>query len=121
MTTIARVRAHRTPVVIGWTEYVDLPEWGVRRIRAKVDTGARSSALHVENIRELPRGIVRFDVVVHRERRDRHVRVRARITRRSRVRSSNGELSPRPVRRDHAAARRHREGRSRSAWSTAPR
>ena len=89
------MKAHRTPVVIGWTEYVDLPEWGVRRIHAKVDTGARSSALHVENIHELPRGIVQFDVVVHRERRDRHVRVRARITRRSRVRSSNGELSPR--------------------------
>jgi hypothetical protein len=89
------VKARRIPVVIGWTEYVDLPDWGVRRIRAKVDTGARSSALHVEDIRELPRGIVSFDVVVHRERRDRHVRVRARVTRRSRVRSSNGELSPR--------------------------
>ena len=87
------MKAHRTPVVIGWTEYVDLPDWGVRRIRAKVDTGARSSALHVENIRELPRGIVQFDVVVHRERRDRHVRVRAHVTRRSRVRSSNGERS----------------------------
>ena len=89
------MKARRTPVLIGWTEYVDLPDWGVRRLLAKVDTGARSSALHVENIHELPRGIVQFDVVVHRERRDRHVRVRARITRRSRVRSSNGELSPR--------------------------
>jgi len=89
------VKPRRTPVLIGWTEYVDLPEWGVRRLRAKVDTGARSSALHVENIRELPRGVVSFDVVMHREKRDRHVRVRARITRRSRVRSSNGELSQR--------------------------
>ena len=89
------MKAHRTPVVIGWTEYVDLPDWGVRRIRAKVDTGARSSALHVENIRELPRGLVLFDVVLHRERRDRRVHVRAHVTRRSRVRSSNGQLSPR--------------------------
>jgi hypothetical protein len=89
------VKAHRTPVVIGWTEYVDLPDWGVRRLRAKVDTGARSSALHVENIRELPRGMVRFDVMLHREERDRRVHVRARVTRRSRVRSSNGELSQR--------------------------
>jgi len=89
------VKAHRTPVVIGWTEYVDLPDWGVRRLRAKVDTGARSSALHVENIRELPRGIVRFDVVLHRLKRDRRVQVRAHVTRRSRVRSSNGELSQR--------------------------
>jgi hypothetical protein len=89
------VKAHRTPVVIGWTEYVDLPDWGVRRIRAKVDTGARSSALHVENIRELPRGVVRFDVVLHRERRDRRLHVRAHVSRRSRVRSSNGEIHQR--------------------------
>src|SRR6188474_2231761 len=71
------VKARRTPVLIGWTEYVDLPDWGVRRLLAKVDTGARSSALHVENIRELPRGLVAFDVVLHRERRDRRVHVRA--------------------------------------------
>jgi hypothetical protein len=89
------VKARRTPVLIGWTEYVDLPDWGVRRLLAKVDTGARSSALHVENIRELPSGIVRFDVVLHRARRDRRVHVRAHVSRRSRVRSSNGQLSPR--------------------------
>jgi hypothetical protein len=67
----------------------------VRRLLAKVDTGARSSALHVENIHELPRGLVAFDVVLHRQRRDRRVHVRAHVTRRSRVRSSNGELSAR--------------------------
>ena len=89
------MKAHRTPVLIGWTEYVDLPDWGVRRLRAKVDTGARSSALHVENIRLLPRDIVLFDVVLHREKRDRRVQVRARVVRRSRVRSSNGQLSQR--------------------------
>ncbi len=89
------MKAHRAPVVIGWTEYVDLPDWGVRRLRAKVDTGARSSALHVENIRELPRDGVRFDVVLHRQKRDRRVHVRAQVVRRSRVRSSNGELSQR--------------------------
>jgi hypothetical protein len=78
------------PVLIGWTEYVDLPEWNVRRLRAKVDTGARSSALHVENIVELPRGRVGFDVILHREKRDRRVHVVSRILRRARVRSSNG-------------------------------
>ena len=89
------MKGHRTPIVIGWTEYVDLPDWGVRRLVAKVDTGARSSALHVENIRELPRGIVRFDVVLHRDQRDRRVHVRAHVKRRSRVRSSNGEIHQR--------------------------
>lgn len=78
------------PVVIGWTEYVALPDWGIERLRAKVDTGARSSALHVENLEELPRGRVKFDVVLHRAHRDRRVHIRARVKRRSRVRSSSG-------------------------------
>ncbi len=38
------------PLVIGWREYIDLPEWGVTRMRAKIDTGARTSAIHVEDI-----------------------------------------------------------------------
>ena len=77
-------------VLIGWNEYVEIPDWGIRRLRAKVDTGARSSALHVENIEELPRGGVQFDVGPNREKRDRRVHVATRITRRGRVRSSTG-------------------------------
>lgn len=80
--------------VIGWSEYVALPEWGIAALRAKADTGARSSALHVEAIEELPRGRVRFDVVLHRLRR-RRVTVEARIRRRARVRSSNGHYTTR--------------------------
>ena len=76
--------------MIGWTEHIELPDWGVKRLRAKVDTGARSSALHVENIERTPAGWVHFEVVTRRKVRNRKTHVRARVVRESRVRSSNG-------------------------------
>jgi hypothetical protein len=85
----------RPRALIGWSELVDLPEWEIRGLSAKVDTGARSSALHVENVEELTRGRVRFDVVLHRHHRDRRIRVETRIRRRARVRSSTGHFSTR--------------------------
>jgi ribosomal protein S6--L-glutamate ligase len=83
------------PLVVGWSEYVALPEWGIRAVRAKMDTGARSSALHVEGVEEVGRSRVRFDVVIDLERSHRRSHVTARIRRRARVRSSNGEWSTR--------------------------
>jgi hypothetical protein len=51
--------------------------------------------LHVENVRELPRGRVRFDVRLHRRLPERRVTVEAAVHRRGRVRSSSGEAEPR--------------------------
>jgi hypothetical protein len=76
--------------VIGCAEYVSIPAWHVRHIRAKVDTGARTSAVHVEHVREVGHGIVRFDVRLHRNRSERRVTVEAPISRRGRVRTSSG-------------------------------
>jgi hypothetical protein len=35
------------PWLIGWKEYVDFVDWRLRRVKAKIDTGARTSALDV--------------------------------------------------------------------------
>jgi hypothetical protein len=83
----------RAKLLIGWNEYVDLPEWGILGLRAKLDTGAKSSALHVENIELRPHGRVRFDVMLHREKRDRRVHVEVPVLRRARVRSSTGHMT----------------------------
>lgn len=38
------------PPVLGWKEHASLPSWGVQKLRVKLDTGARTSALHVEHL-----------------------------------------------------------------------
>lgn len=86
-----------TPLTIGYVEYVDLPDWGITRLRAKIDTGARTSALHVTDIEELPEHRLRFKVVRDRKRDYRQVECEAPIARITRVRSSNGVVQTRYV------------------------
>ena len=78
-------------VTIGWREYVDLPDWGLTKLRAKADTGARSSAVDVSHLEEIPGGRVRFEVVASRDEESGQRRViEADIVRRTRVKSSFG-------------------------------
>jgi hypothetical protein len=89
------MRDREPPRIIGVAEHVALPDWGVREVTARVDTGARTSALHVENVTNLPGGRVRFDVCLSRDEPAARVTVETKVSRRTPVRSSSGETDSR--------------------------
>lgn len=86
---------------IGWREWVALPALGVEAIKAKVDTGARSSTLHAWSVEVVDRPhagpAVRF--LLHPHQRDVSLTVAAEapLVGWRDVRSSNGTLERRPV------------------------
>jgi hypothetical protein len=85
---------------VGWREWLAIPEWGIPRIKAKFDTGARTSSVHVGKLHFFKRDgveMVRFKVHPH-QRSVRHtVEVATPILDKRVVRSSSGEEDLRPV------------------------
>lgn len=82
--------------VIGWREHVALPDFGIRSIEARIDTGAKTSSLHAVDLEEAKSEdatILRFSVPVSGTRFE----CTAPLVENRRIRSSNGEATVRPV------------------------
>jgi hypothetical protein len=86
--------------VIGWREWVSLPEFGISALKVKVDSGARTSALHATKIRFLEKANGETWVsfrVSDSTRVGKSVRVHAPLLEQRKVKSSMGHASLRPV------------------------
>lgn len=95
-----KLNAKLAKPIIGWREFASLPELNIDRVKAKIDTGARSSAIHAFNIRELShqgKRIIRFQV--NPQQRARHIVVtaEAELLEYRQIRNSGGIAQLRPV------------------------
>ena len=89
-----------SPLILGWEEWLALPDLGLPAVKAKVDTGARTSALHAASIEPFGPAdapMVRFVVHPHPARGDIEVVCSAPVIGRREVTSSNGDTESRYV------------------------
>jgi len=85
--------------MVGWREWVALPDLGLAEIKAKIDTGARSSALHAFNIHTFERDGRQFvKFVLHPYQRDSRttMHAEAELSGYRRVRNPGGRTESRP-------------------------
>lgn len=86
--------------IIGWREFAQLPALKIASIKVKVDTGARTSSLHVSQIKIFHRGAHEYaHFTIHPRQRSNEpaIRARAKVIEHRKVKSSNGHTSMRPV------------------------
>ena len=87
-------------IIIGWREWIALPGLDVRAIKAKIDTGARTSALHTFGLEPFEKGgilKVKFGVHPLQKRKDIEINCVADVVDRRRVTSSDGQSERRYV------------------------
>lgn len=87
-------------VIVGWREWIALPGLGIAAIKAKIDTGARSSSLHAFDVETFQReGLPWVRFVVHPLQRDSETTLHAEapVHEFRHVRSSSGHTTYRPV------------------------
>ena len=87
-------------IVIGWQEIVSLPQMGIAAIDAKIDTGAKTSSLHAENIKFVKKNgkeYVTFDVHPIQKHKEVIISCQAPLTEKRSVKSSSGCEERRPM------------------------
>ena len=85
---------------IGWREWVGLPALGIGRIKAKIDSGARTSSLHASGVKfyeEDGETFARFEVVYGSRRKPKRKECIARVVERRNVTNSGGLVDERTV------------------------
>ena len=90
----------KSQIMVGWREWIKLPQLGLGAIHAKIDTGAKTSALHAEDIEvfgPISRPKVRFGVKPLDDNDDIIIYCTAPMVDRRYVTSSNGESEFRPI------------------------
>jgi hypothetical protein len=85
---------------IGWREWVEMPDLGIKEIKAKVDTGADNSSLHAFNLQryvedDVP--MVRFEVHPHQRKRKPSITCEAEVVKERKVKNPGGRSELRPV------------------------
>lgn len=86
--------------IIGWREWVSFPELNIKNIKAKIDTGARTSSLHAFDLKFIKKNKKEYvEFKVHPKQRDSHytINCRAEVIDYRKVVSSNGHSELRPV------------------------
>jgi ribosomal protein S6--L-glutamate ligase len=84
-------------LTLGWQEWISLPRLGLGAIKAKIDTGARTSALHAFDLEPAAEGRIAFKVHPIPRRADIVVQCEARLVDSREITSSNGERERRVV------------------------
>lgn len=86
--------------VIGWREWLQLPDFGVKEMKVKVDTGADNSALHAFNVARIDRDgeeWVRFEIHPKQRSRKPAIACEAPIVKERKVKNPGGRSELRPV------------------------